>query len=947
MSATDSNGYFLELGEHSLIIARTSLTQRPRTVDTLREVWLGDAAGVETTLGELKSGSGKAVALLRPKSRATYYADSSQAKSVANAAAVEEYLKQNLGAENLPANWAWCSSQDGRPPAGSSPWLLDATPTPATEEAIGKLQGWTFELLRCQSAALTLVGALVSASKTSQVGAPVLLCDVAENRTVLLSISTQGLLSFASVPVGFDALAGSTQTALGLKFRGSAARLLFNESYDFTDSAPKIMEPLSEAIKEALGSLNPAPTHLVLAGILGRQGWMTRTVAAALNLTPFTPEVGAWAAAHGISLGSNVPTGDAFSPTWFGVLNAVAAYDPRNPGTTLPWNPLLTNTPVAAAPVIPAILIDPPAPKPAVVVAPPPKAEPPPAIKVEPKPEPAKPVVPAVIAPPAAKPAAPAQPAAPAPKAAVVITPPSKPAEPAKPATPTAKPAEPAKPAPAAAKPAAAPAAAVKPNTPAAKPAEPAKPTTPAPVKPAPAAPASKTPAKPEPPKPAPAPVAKSPAPVAAKGTTATPFPKKKNNMPIIIGIAAAVILLGIVFFVVSNTQKEKEEIARRAATEANERAAKEAAARREMEEKVAKAELERKRLEEENLIRAKMAHDAQLKLKAETDANIERLQKARGGLQIVTEPAGATVAIGELAPRPSPINEPSLRLGNYSIKITMPGYETEERDVEIKENQVTTLPAIKLRRVVGDLDISSDPAGLAFEVKPANSLFVAPADIRTGTTPAKIDLPAGTYHVTVKRPNWPDYITSVNVERGGAVPVRATFSGGSVRIESNPPGATVTREGSPQALGVTPLTLEGINPGPVTYALNLRGLDTTTVTGRVEAGKTLTLSGTLRDLNGILNQSDLDDRPALIDSTLVQPELNSSAYGEGAKAVLSWVLSKEGVPTDIKIESQTSPAFGKACRDAVAKWRFTPGKVRGQPVRVRMRLPMTMPGGG
>src|SRR4051794_29431736 len=142
MSATDSNGYFVELGEYSLIIARTNLSQRPRTVDDLREVWLGDAAAVDTALSEIKGSDGapRAVALLRPKPRSTFVSDAAQSKRFNSAASIEEFLKENLGAENLPANWSWCSAKDGRLPENGATWLLDAIPTSTTDEALNKLR---------------------------------------------------------------------------------------------------------------------------------------------------------------------------------------------------------------------------------------------------------------------------------------------------------------------------------------------------------------------------------------------------------------------------------------------------------------------------------------------------------------------------------------------------------------------------------------------------------------------------------------------------------------------------------------------------------------------------------------------------------------------------------------------------------------------------------------
>ena len=81
-----------------------------------------------------------------------------------------------------------------------------------------------------------------------------------------------------------------------------------------------------------------------------------------------------------------------------------------------------------------------------------------------------------------------------------------------------------------------------------------------APAKPVPApASVAKYPEKPETSKPVP-PAKPAPAPVmSAKPATAAPFPKKKNNMPLI--IAGIVVLLGVVaFFVISGNNKAKAE---------------------------------------------------------------------------------------------------------------------------------------------------------------------------------------------------------------------------------------------------------------------------------------------------------------------------------------------------------------------------------------------------
>jgi len=927
MSASDSNGYFVELGEYNLIIARTTLGPRPRTIEAVQELWLGDAAALDATLGKLRpaSGTAKTIALLRLKNQQSFLADAAQGKSITSADAVENFLTSELGAENLPASWAWVNANNGQAPQGGARWALDASSAASAEESLGKLRGWSFELVRCQSASLTLAGALSSAAQGNQV----LLLEISEAKTTLIAISNQGITALATVPVGFDALAGATQTALGLKFRGSAARLMFNESYDFGETASSIVEPLANAVKNALPGLSAlAPSQLVCSGTLARQTWITQSLAKALNLAPFTLDANAWAGTKGLSFGPEIKASDV-SSSWLGVLSAAAAYEPASPGAAKTWNPLLSGTPVASAPIVPAIVMD--APK---AATPPPAAKPAviPAIIQEPaKPAAAVPTKPAII--PAilqepAKPVVPAKPPTPAvpPKPAVIITPPSKPVEPpkaavipAKPATvvtpPQAKPAE------------------VKPSTPPAKPAQTTS-AKPSPVPPSAAKPPGKTePSKPAPTaKPAPAPV------MAAKAATAAPFPPKKNKMMPLI-IAAVVLIVGLVaFFVISGNNKAKAEQAEkdRIRVEAEAKIKAEARARAEAEETAKKEREARQNELQQAELRLKNAEE---EAKKQQEAARNSLLFGRGNLTVATEPAGATVTVGELSPKTSPVSMKDLRLGTYTVTIAQAGYDTEHRDIEIKEKETTDLGTIALKRQVGTIELTSEPSSLSFEVKPAGALFVNPSDIHTGQTPATLSgIPAGTYQVSISRPNWTTYTSTITVERNGTAKVNGDFPGGTIVINSSPTGAIVTRDNNPTSIGTTPLTLNGIPPGTVNFTVNQRGYDPVVVTGKLEGGKTLTLNATLLDSDRVMKLSELDERPSPI--AQADPDLSASQRTDGGTAAISFVVGKDGIPTELKIDQASNPVFGKACLQAAAKWRFKPGVVRGKTVRCRVSIP-------
>jgi TonB family protein len=238
----------------------------------------------------------------------------------------------------------------------------------------------------------------------------------------------------------------------------------------------------------------------------------------------------------------------------------------------------------------------------------------------------------------------------------------------------------------------------------------------------------------------------------------------------------------------------------------------------------------------------------------------------------------------------------------------------------------------------MGSVDVNSNPPGLSFEIKPAGSLFVNANDIRTGQTPAKInDLPVGSYQVSISRANWPNYVSTVNVERNGTAQVQGTFVGGSVTITSTPTGATVLRDNQTQ-VGVTPVTVNELNPGNVSFTVTMRGMDPVALTAKVEGGKTVTLNAVLADSDRIMRLSELDEKPVQIH--VEDPELTPAQLLAGGSVIVSLTVGKDGIPSDLKVEQTSDPALGRVCLASAAKWRFKAGTIKGKPVRSRVSIP-------
>ena len=260
----------------------------------------------------------------------------------------------------------------------------------------------------------------------------------------------------------------------------------------------------------------------------------------------------------------------------------------------------------------------------------------------------------------------------------------------------------------------------------------------------------------------------------------------------------------------------------------------------------------------------------------------------------IRTEPPGALVLLGDHAQR-SPATFDELEPRTYKLRIMSPGYEPVETIVDLSGKRSVEFPVFHLARSKGALEIQSDPPGAQFSLRsddgqisregvtpqkivdlltgkyllvakrgdwemhdeleiqrgqtarksfafinatvnitsePSGATVIVDGTSR-GRTPLRIELPARSHELVARLDGWPEERQSFTVEAQGENAARFVFANGSVKITSAPGGATVISNGN--ELGQTPLVIEEVKPGPVTYELRLSGYNPTSVTGKVE----------------------------------------------------------------------------------------------------------------
>lgn len=64
----------------------------------------------------------------------------------------------------------------------------------------------------------------------------------------------------------------------------------------------------------------------------------------------------------------------------------------------------------------------------------------------------------------------------------------------------------------------------------------------------------------------------------------------------------------------------------------------------------------------------------------------------------------------------------------------------------------------------------------------------------------------------------------------------------------------------------------------------------------------------------------------------------NAGVRGE---ALIAFIIDKDGRTTEVQVEKASDSAFGESAQQAVAKWKFKPGKKNGEPIRVAMKVPI------
>lgn len=205
-------------------------------------------------------------------------------------------------------------------------------------------------------------------------------------------------------------------------------------------------------------------------------------------------------------------------------------------------------------------------------------------------------------------------------------------------------------------------------------------------------------------------------------------------------------------------------------------------------------------------------------------DATLARSRKDAGDLRVKTHPPRALISLdGSPTGRRSPDTLLDVPAGSHRLELTVDGHRPWSGTVTVREGRTEDL-LVKLQplpvRELGSARIESEPPGAAISLDGVQLRQRTPADLEY--------LAAGGIAVEIALPGHRPWRGELQIVPGVRTPLAVKLApeavnGGSLRVESEPPGAAIAVDDQPTG-ATTPTLIPNLSPASHRVSLTLPG---------------------------------------------------------------------------------------------------------------------------
>lgn len=333
-----TKGFFVELNDHAVMLARTSAPAAPFTVEDMRECPRGDPAALEEAINQIqpkKSPSGylHATVGFYPAKR-LLRRHSLELKRVKEQGYFAEVFSQQFRIEQDKYVIAILNATDGSDydlaKSVQKDVLFCGLPHEDANAEQAKLLDSKIYPERLELGSVSLLGGVADCLAFNKSKVPTLVLEIGAEATHSFIVSSTGVEASRPIPQGLDAMVPIVQKELGLKDEESAKKLFYSNTFDFTGMGPLLIKKLLKELQSSIGfyevQTGQSVGQVLTTQLSPKLAWLDAAIAASLGVTSLKLDAAPWLQSRQITLADTL-TKNAQDIRWFGLLSLMVNHN--------------------------------------------------------------------------------------------------------------------------------------------------------------------------------------------------------------------------------------------------------------------------------------------------------------------------------------------------------------------------------------------------------------------------------------------------------------------------------------------------------------------------------------------------------------------------------------------------------------------------------------------
>lgn len=335
-----TSGYFLDINEYSILVARTSSLSAPLVVEKVDEFPVQGQANLAEAIGKAmgprRAGAYRnAICGIAPERRFVRRA-SLDPKKVKEDGYLEELLTTQFRAEPSKMMLALLSSSDGSVVDAGSAAGKEVVFCGGYSEDFSTTQAKLLDAgifpERIELTSVAMLGGMQGVLSAQESKAPTLVLEIGRETTYCYIVNSGGVDLARPIPYGIDSMIPVAQKELGLRDEEAAAKLLFSNTFDFTGMGQNLVKKLLKELQSSIGffevQTGQSIGQLHCEMLPSSFTWLSGTLAGALGVSQLQLDSKLWAEGQGIKFAQGVCPDGGIPDSWFGLLSLMARHQP-------------------------------------------------------------------------------------------------------------------------------------------------------------------------------------------------------------------------------------------------------------------------------------------------------------------------------------------------------------------------------------------------------------------------------------------------------------------------------------------------------------------------------------------------------------------------------------------------------------------------------------------